>query len=103
MGQKRPLVFLGVAMVIALVTTVLVYQWLQGQRVTETEVAEVVIEGVEVAVAGRDIPWGTPLTAETIRIVQYPEESVPVGHFTDRESLKGRIILTNLKKYEAIQ
>ena len=37
MGQKRPLVFLGVAIGIALVTTVLVYQWLQGQRVTETE------------------------------------------------------------------
>ena len=80
--------FLGVAIGIALVTTVLVYQWLQGQRVTETEVAEVVIEGVEVAVASGDIPWGTPLTDETIRMVPYPEESVPVGHFTDRELLK---------------
>ena len=102
MGQKRPLVFLGVAIGIALVTTVLVYQWLQGQRVTETEVAEVVIEGVEVAVASGDIPWGTPLTEETIRMVPYPEESVPLGHFTDQESLKGRVILANLKKHEAI-
>ena len=102
MGQKRPLVFLGVAIGIALVTTVLVYQWLQGQRVTETEVAEVVIEGVEVAVASSDIPWGTPLTEETIRMVPYPEESVPLGHFTDRKLLKGRVILANLKKHEAI-
>ena len=102
MGQKRPLVFLGVAIGIALITTVLVYQWLQGQRVTETEVAEVVIEGVEVAVAISDIPWGTPLTQEAIRMVPYPEGSVPLGHFTDRDSLKGRVILANLKKHEAI-
>ena len=102
MGQKRPLVFLGVAIGIALVTTVLVYQWLQGQRVTETEVAEVVIEGVEVAVASGDIPWGTPLTQEAIRMVPYPDDSVPLGHFTDRDSLKGRVILANLKKHEAI-
>ena len=103
MGQKRPLVFLGVAIGIALITTVLVYQWLQGQRVTETEApAEVVMEGVEVAVANSDIPWGTPLTEEAIRLVPYPDESVPVGHFTDRKLLKGRVILANLKKHEAI-
>jgi hypothetical protein len=31
-------------------------------------------------------------------MVPYPEESVPAGHFTDRELLKGRVILANLKK-----
>jgi len=102
MGQKRPLMFLGVAIGIALVTTVLVYQWLQGQRVTETVAPEVVIEGVNVAVASTDIPWGTPLTEQTVRMVPYPEGSVPVGHFTDRDLLKGRVILANLKKHEAI-
>ena len=102
MGQKRPVVFLGVAIGIALITTVLVYQWLQGQRVTETVAPEVVIEGVNVAVASGDIPWGTPLTEESVRMVPYPESSVPHGHFTDRSLLKGRVILANLKKHEAI-
>ncbi|MCA9477180.1 MAG: hypothetical protein KC563_15450, partial [Nitrospira sp.] len=40
MGQKRPLVFLGVALGIALVTTFLVYQWLQGQRMVEVAAPE---------------------------------------------------------------
>ena len=102
MGQKRPLVFLGVAIGIALVTTVLVYQWLQGQRFVEVKTPEVVVEGVEVAVASADIPWGTLLTADNIRMVPYPEESIPQGHFTARETLKGRVILTNLKKHEPI-
>ncbi|MCA9462712.1 MAG: Flp pilus assembly protein CpaB [Nitrospira sp.] len=103
MGQKRPLVFLGVALGIALVTTFLVYQWLQGQRMVEVAAPEeVVIEGVEVAVAKADIPWGTLLTEDAIRMVPYPEDSVPQGHFTDPKSLKGRVILTNLKKHEAV-
>ena len=102
MGQKRPLFFLGGALIIALVTTVLVYQWLQGQRLTDSPEPEVVVEGVSVAVASADIPWGTLLTDETIRLVPYPEENIPQGHFTDLDALKGRVILTNLKKHETI-
>ena len=86
MGQKRPLVFLGVAVGIALVTTILVYQWLQGQKVTEVEPAVVEVEGVGVAVASNDIPWGTPLTEDVVRIVHYPEESIPAGHFSDEDT-----------------
>ncbi|MDR4496217.1 MAG: Flp pilus assembly protein CpaB [Nitrospirales bacterium] len=102
MGQKRPLVFLGVALGIALVTTVLIYKWLQGQRVIDVAVPEVVVEGVQLAVAKTDIPWGTLLTEESIRMVPYPEDSVPQGHFTDPQSLKGRVILSNLKKHEPV-
>lgn len=102
MGQKRPLVFLGIAIGIALVTTVLVYQWLQGQRVTEVPTPEVVVEGVSVAVASADIPWGTPLEGKTVRIIMYPEEGVPAGHFQDPAALNGRVVLTNLKKNEPI-
>ena len=80
MGQKRPLVFLGVAVVLALVTTVMVYQWLQGQRGLEVETAEVVAEeGINVAVALVDIAWGTPLAAQTIRMVTYPEGGLACG------------------------
>lgn len=102
MGQKRPLVFLGIAMIIALVTTVMVYRWLQGQRMIEGDAPEVVIEGVSVAVASADIPWGTPLGEKAIRVMTYPEEGVPVGHFKDPASLNGRVVLTNLKKNEPI-
>jgi pilus assembly protein CpaB len=102
MGQKRPLVFLGIAMAIALVTTVMVYRWLQGQRLIEVNTPEVVVEGVSVAVANADIAWGTPLAEKTVRIMMYPEEGVPVGHFKDPASLKGRVVLTNLKKNEPI-
>ncbi|MCA9420137.1 MAG: Flp pilus assembly protein CpaB [Nitrospira sp.] len=102
MGQKRPLVFLGIAIVIALVTTVMVYRWLQGQRMIDVDTPEVVLEGVSVAVASADIPWGTPLAEKTVRMMTYPEEGVPTGHFKDPANLKGRVVLMNLKKNEPI-
>ena len=102
MGQKRPLVFLAIAMGIALVTTVMVYRWLQGQRMIEVDTPEVMVEGVSVAVASADIPWGTPLAEKTVRTIMYPEEGVPAGHFKDPALLKGRVVLTNLKKNEPI-
>ncbi|MBA3965793.1 MAG: Flp pilus assembly protein CpaB [Nitrospirales bacterium] len=102
MGQKRPLIFLGIAVAIALVTTVMVYRWLQGQRMIEVSTPEVVVEGVSVAVASADIPWGTPLADKAVRIMRYPDEGVPAGHFKDLASLKGRVVLTNLKKNEPI-
>jgi len=102
MGQNRPILFLGLAVGIALVTTIMVYQWLQGQRSSNVAAPEIVVEGVSVAVASNDIPWGTPLALETIRMVSYPEEALPVGHFKDIEALKGRVVLTNLRKNEPI-
>lgn len=102
MGQKRPLLFLGLALGIALVTTVMVYRWLQGQKGTEVAVPEVVVQGTSVVVASLDIPWGTPLDEQSVRVVRYPEESVPQGHFQELDALKGRVILANLKKNEPI-
>jgi len=103
MGQKRPLLFLGFALGIALVTTVLIYQWLQGQQGAETEAPSVVaFEGTGIAVASVDVPWGTPLTEEFIRVVDFPDAALPVGHFKSVADLKGRVIIANLKKNEAI-
>lgn len=103
MGQKRPLVFLGIAVVLALVTTVMVYQWLQGQRGQEVETAEVVAEeGIKVAVAITDIAWGTPLAVQAVKMVKYPEDALPAGYFQEADTLEGRVVLANLKRNEPI-
>ena len=105
MFQNRPVLFLGLAVGIALVTTILVYNWLQKQRqVAPEQVVEkaVTIEGVPIAVANMDMAWGTPITKEMIRTVHYPQESLPGGHFAKAEDLQGRVILTHLKRNEPI-
>ena len=103
MFQNRPLLFLGLAVGIALVTTVLIYNWLQGQRAPEPVEQEVVtLEGMSIAVAKEDVSWGTPLTMDKIRLVTFPEDSLPKDHFTKMEDLDGRIVLTRLNRNEPI-
>ena len=57
MGQKRPLLFLGAAIGVALITTVWIYQWLQGQQVGEPEAQPVVeIEGTHTSLLSVGVP-----------------------------------------------
>lgn len=105
MFQNRPILFLGLAVGIALITTVMIYNWLQKQRQQPAEPVEqkvVTVEGVPIAVASSDMPWGTPLTKEMIRMVPFPQESLPAGHFKELEQVKGRVLLTHVKRNEPI-
>ena len=98
MGRRNAIIMLCLAVVLALLVSVLTYNWLQKR----TEVATKVSKPVLVAVAGVDLPWGTPLTAETIKLIPHLEASLPVGHFRDVASLQGRTIIRPLQSGEII-
>lgn len=105
MFHNRPLLFLGLAIGIALFTTILIYNWLQQQRQhapTPVEQKVVTVEGVPVAVASTDLAWGTPLTKDVVRLVPFPQESLPAGHFKSMEALKGRVLLSPVQRNEPI-
>jgi pilus assembly protein CpaB len=55
-----------------------------------------------VAVATVDLFWGTTLTADLIRLVPFPSESVLAGYFSTVESVQGRILITDTKTNEPI-
>src|SRR5207247_39356 len=96
MSQSRPIVFIGLAIAIALVTSLLIYKKLQGAPVEPME------EGANVAVAARDIVWGTKLAPDMIKVVKFPKDSIPEGHFESTDAVKGRITVSNLKTSEPI-
>ena len=105
MFQNRPILFLGLAVGIALITTIMFYNWLQKQRqqpAAQVEEKVVTIEGVPIAVASADMAWGTPLTKDVLRMVPFPQESLPSGHFKDLDEVQGRVLLSNLKRNEPI-
>jgi len=95
-------VFFALAIGLALVTTVMTYNWLQNQ--TPGPVVQKIIKKNEtqIAVATKDLPWGTPLTKELVRLVDYPTGHMPAGKFLDTESLLGRVIVTPVKQHEPI-
>src|SRR6266581_4007767 len=98
MSRSRPVIFLAVAIVVAFIMSILIYKRLQGataQGVPEEQ-------GVNVVVATSDLPWGTKLTPDMMRVLKFPTGNAPESHFENSDVVKGRVILANLKRGEAI-
>jgi pilus assembly protein CpaB len=99
MSHSRPIAFLALALLIAFITSVLIYKKLQGATVDTVAVEE---KGVNVVVAASDVAWGTKLIPDMIKVLKFPAGNAPEGHFEDIDVVKGRINLANLKRGEAI-
>src|SRR5690349_5599274 len=102
MKRYRPLVFLGVASVLALVTSILVFSWLQNERNRLMAAPIPLTQNVQVVVANADLAWGTKLTPEMVQIQEYPPGVVPEGHFTAVESIKDRVVMVDVKRNELL-
>ncbi len=98
MGKYKSFVLLGVAVIVALITSVLIYTSLQKK--TEKKAAPLPTQPVAVAVA--DISWGTALTKEMIKTVPYLIENLPQGCFSDPAPLVGRVLVFPVKVNEPI-
>jgi pilus assembly protein CpaB len=104
MRRYGGVILLGLAVLLALFTSALLYNWLEQQRASlppaEPQVVSLPTENV--AVATTDLVWGTKLTADMIKLVAFPEESLPEGYLSMVERLHGRILITNIKTNEPI-
>lgn len=101
MQRYRPIVFFGLAFVIAVLTSTMVFSWLKNLAQSYAQPIPS-SNGTLVAVAAADLPWGTKLTEESVKLVPYPEGSAPDGHFSAGEPLVGRVLLASLKYQEPI-
>jgi pilus assembly protein CpaB len=100
MKKSQPFILLGLAVCMALVTSVLVYNWLQRQPKVVEKVIGARTDMVAVAVS--DLLWGTKLTPEHMKLVPLPTGSLPEGHFATLESVEGRVLVVNLRMNEPI-
>lgn len=99
MQKYRHLIFLGAAVVMALVTSLLIYIWLQKQTRVE-KITAMQSEGVVVAV--NDLSWGTTLKKEMMKVVALPKASLSQGYFTTDKPVIGRVLVSDLKANEPI-
>jgi pilus assembly protein CpaB len=98
MGKYRALIPLGLAFVVALITSFLIYNYLQEK----TSIREVKVEIQPVAAAVADIGWGTPIRSEMVKQVDFLKTSLPPGYFSDSDSLVGRVAIAPIKANEPI-
>jgi pilus assembly protein CpaB len=89
---------LGIAVIVALITSVFIYNWLQKK----SPVKGVAFETQPVVIAVIDIPEGTKITKEMVKKVDFPKASLFAGYFPDPSSLEGRVLIYPVKANEPI-
>jgi pilus assembly protein CpaB len=102
MKRYRPLVFFGVAVVLGLVTSLLVFTWLQNEKTRLMAAPIPLSQNVQVLVANADLAWGTKLTPEMMQLMEFVPGAVPEGHFTSADVAKDRVLLVDLKRNELV-
>jgi pilus assembly protein CpaB len=97
MGKFRPVIFLGAAVIIALITTYLIYNSIQKRA----GVAKVpILETQPIAVATVDLNWGTVVVQEMVKMEPFLKSSLPAGAYTDMNSLVGRVVISSIRAKE---
>jgi len=107
MARSKVFLPLAVALVFAFLGGVIAYKWAQSQKAVQVvQQAASSDDVVSVAVAAADIPWGTKLSTDNIKMRDFLKkslpESLPVSYFTDQAALASRVLSTDLKQGDII-
>ncbi|VAW05903.1 Flp pilus assembly protein RcpC/CpaB [hydrothermal vent metagenome] len=94
--DKKKLILLIGALVVAAVTAMLAKNMFTGASAPQAEAKKAEVMGEEVLVATRALPVGTIITPESFRFQPWPKELVEEAYFqkegTDVESLNGTVV-----------
>lgn len=96
MGKYRAFIILGAAIVIALITSMLVYNYLRQDSRAKAGAMQPVV------VALTDIPIGTAIGQEMIRTVAFSRESITQGYFVAPATPVGRVVISPIKANEPV-
>ncbi|MDP4573529.1 Flp pilus assembly protein CpaB [Qipengyuania sp. G39] len=86
--ERRNIIIIGAALVLGVLAVYLTNAYFSGVEAEQERIAEEQ-QLVRVAVASQDLPFGAPLTPDTVRLVNWPAQSVPAGAFNDLNGLAG--------------
>lgn len=81
--DKKGLALLVIALILAITTGGGVYLYLKGMPVAEARGPET----VPVVVAAKDMTFGTTLEGQHLRLVQFPKKAVPVGAYSNLDTV----------------
>jgi pilus assembly protein CpaB len=101
MAKSRTIVPILLAVCIALIGSFLSYTWIKN-RMTPQKVVKVEADVLPISIAAIDLPWGTKLNKDKIKLAKFLKETVPAGNFTDPVQLEDRVVVSPIKKNEPI-
>jgi len=97
--MRRPMVFVLLAGLAAMLASVMVYSALKRR---EAEVQNAMSHNVEVVVAAYDLPLGTKIDLGEVKLARWSADSLPEGAYTDPRQVIGSYVKNSLVANEPI-
>lgn len=101
MNSWRGFLPITVAFIIALVGSIFTYSWIKTQT-SQKQILKGESDAVSIAVAARELTWGTQLKKEDIQMVPFLKDSLTPDYYTDLTKLEGRVVIASVKLKEPI-
>jgi pilus assembly protein CpaB len=100
MRGNRVFVVLAAAVLLGLIASFMV--WRVINRPVALQASEKSSEMIQVVAAAVDLPVGTLITEEKLKMVNVGDQSLPPGYFTDKQALVGRGVVTPMVANETL-
>jgi len=97
MGRIKPFLVFGLAGIIALIATFVIYGSIKKSAKGGEQV---VLETQPIAVAAVDLHWGAVIIKEMVKMEPFLKNTLPAGAITDLGSLLGRVAISPIKAKE---
>ena len=97
--MRRPIIFVLLAGIAALVAAMVVYSALKKR---ESQIEQATVKSVPVAVAAKDLPIGSKIDASSVKLVRWSKDDMPPGAFTDTGSIMNQFTRTSFVTNEPI-
>ena len=92
--NKRFIIMLSIALLLALVAAWVANRWIQGQAIPN--------KAVSVVVAAIEIPFGIKLEESHVKVVSWPENAVPKGAYSSKKDVIGKVVMNKFYPDEII-
>ncbi len=90
--RSRGMLMLLIAAIAGLAAVLMAARWMQSQNGGQGRVA----------VANVEIPLGSPITPEMVRMTDWPQSSLPLGAFSAADKVLGRVVTGTLQRGEPV-
>src|SRR6202040_2884393 len=97
--MRRPMVFVLLAGLAAMLASVMVYSALKRR---EADVQRAMAHNVQVVVASMDLPLGSRIELGEVKMARWSADSVPEGSYTDPKQVIGSYVKNSLVANEPI-
>lgn len=99
--STRALIQIGVALMLAMASGVLIFMW-SSKLTQQPPTTAVAMNTVAVVVAKVDLKRGAKLTEAMLEVRKFTPDSKPSGTFTTPDELEGRVLNTDIAGNEAV-